>query len=135
LQLQLVPAAGPDDFVSAFAAMARDHAQALIVMPSPMLFGEYRRIASIAVKSRLAAMGAAREFADLGGLMSYGANLPDLARQTAAYVDKILKGAKPAELPVEQPIKFELVINLKTAKALGLEVPTTLLSRSDEVIE
>jgi putative ABC transport system substrate-binding protein len=135
LQLQLVPAVGPDDFVSAFAAMAREHAQAVIVMPSPMLFGEYKRIVSIATNSRLPAMGAAREFADLGGLMSYGTNLLDLARQTAPFVDKILKGAKPAELPVEQPTKFELVINLKTAKALGLDVPPTLLVRADEVIE
>jgi putative ABC transport system substrate-binding protein len=135
LHLQLVPAVGPDDFVSAFAAMAREHADALIVMPSPMLFGEYRRIVSSAATSRLPAMGAAREFVDLGGLMSYGANLPDLARQTATYVDKILKGAKPAELPVEQPIKFELVINRQTATMLGLTVPTTLLSTADEVIE
>ena len=135
LQLQLVPAVSPDDFVNAFGAMAREHAEALIVMPSPMLFGEYRRIASIAANSKLPAMGAAREFVDLGGLVSYGANLPELARQTATYADKILKGAKPAELPVEQPIKFELVINLKTAKALGITVPPILLARADEVIE
>ena len=135
LQLQLVPAVGPDDFVIAFAAMVREHADALIVMPSPMLFGEYRRIVSIAANSRLPAMGAAREFVDLGGLMSYGANLPDLARQSATYVDKILKGAKPAELPVEQPIKFELVINLKTAREVGLTIPQTLLVAADEVIE
>ena len=135
LQLQLVPAVGPDDFVSAFAATARAHAQAVIVTPSPMLFAEYKRIASIATNGRLPAMGAAREFADFGGLMSYGANLPDLARQTAPYVDKILKGAKPAELPVEQPTKFELVINLKTAKALGLEVPQHFQQIADEVIE
>ena len=135
LQLQLVPAVGPDDFVSAFAAMAREHADALLVMPSPMLFGEYRRIASFAAENRLPATGVAREFVDFGGLMSYGANLPDLARQTATYVDNILKGAKPAELPVEQPIKFELVINLKTAKALGLQIPDKLLALADEVIE
>jgi putative ABC transport system substrate-binding protein len=135
LHLQLVPAVGRDDFASAFAAMAGEHADALIVMPSPMLFGEYRRIVSSAANSRLPAIGAAREFVDLGGLMSYGANLPDLARQSAKYVDKILKGATPAELPVEQPIKFELVINLNTAKALGLEIPPTLLARADEVIE
>jgi ABC-type uncharacterized transport system substrate-binding protein len=135
LHLQLVPAVGPDDFVSAFAAMVREHADALIVMPSPMLFGEYRRIVSSAANSRLPAMGAAREFVDLGGLMSYGANLPDLARQTATYVDKILKGAKPAELPVAQPTRFELVINLKTAKALGLDVPFHLQQIADEVIE
>jgi putative tryptophan/tyrosine transport system substrate-binding protein len=135
LQLQLVPALGPDDFVSAFAAMAREHADALIVMPSPMLFGEYRRIASIAANSRLPAMGAAREFVDLGGLMSYGANLPDLARQSATYVDKILKGAKPAELSVEQPIKFELVINLKTARELGLTISREYQLVADDVVE
>jgi putative ABC transport system substrate-binding protein len=135
LQLQLVPAVGPDDFVSAFAAMAREHADALLVMPSPMLFGEYRRIASFAAENRLPATGVAREFVDFGGLMSYGANLPDLARQTATYVDKILKGAKPAELPVEQPIKFELVINLKAARALGLTITRDFLLIADEVIE
>ena len=135
LHLQLVPAVGPDDFVSAFAAMAREHADALIVMPSPMLFGEYRRIVSSAANSRLPAMGAAREFVDLGGLMSYGANLPDLARQTATYVDKILKGAKPAELPVEQPNKFELVINQKTARELGLTISREFLLIADDVVE
>jgi len=135
LQLQLVPAAGANDFVDAFTAMAREHAEALIVMPSPMLFGEYRRIVSIAANNRLPAMGVAREFVDLGGLMSYGANLPDLARQTAMHVNKILKGVNPAELAVEQPTKFELVVNLKTAKALGLSVPPSLLARTDELIE
>ena len=135
LQLQLVPAVGPDDLVSAFAAMAREHADALIVMPSPMLFSEYGRIVSIAASSRLPAMGAAREFVDLGGLMSYGVNLPDLARQTATYVDKILKGAKPADLPVEQPIKFELVINLKTARELGLTISREFLLIANDVVE
>jgi len=135
LQLQLVPAVGPADFVSAFTAIASEHAQAVIVMPSPMLFTEYRRIANIVANSRLPAMGAAREFADFGGLMSYGANLPDLARQSASYVDKILKGAKPAELPVEQPIKFELVINLKAAKQLGLTISREVLLVADDVVE
>jgi putative ABC transport system substrate-binding protein len=135
LQLQLVPAAVPDDLVGAFAAMASGHAQGLIVMPSPMLFGEYRRIASIAANSGLPAMGAAREFADLGGLMSYGVNLVDLARQTATYADKIMKGAKPAELPVERPTKFELVINLKAAKALGLTISREFLLVADDVVE
>jgi putative ABC transport system substrate-binding protein len=135
LQLQLVSAVSSDDFVSAFDAMARERAEALIVMPSPMLFGEYRRIVSIAANNKLPAMGAAREFVDLGGLMSYGANLPDLSRQTATYADKILKGAKPAELAVEQPTKFEFVVNLKTAKELGITVPPSLLARADELIE
>jgi putative ABC transport system substrate-binding protein len=100
-----------------------------------MLFSQYPRIASMAASGRLPAMGAAREFADFGGLMSYGANQPAVARQTAAYVDKILKGAKPAELPVEQTSRYELVVNLKAAKALGLTVPPTLLAQADELIE
>jgi len=137
LQLQLVPAFGPEDVVSAFAAMARERASALIVMPSPMLFGEYKRIVSLAANGRLPAMGAAREFVDLGGLMSYGVNQVDLARQTATYVDKILKGAKPAELPVEQPIKFELVINLKTARELEGKISREFESLlvADDVVE
>jgi putative ABC transport system substrate-binding protein len=135
LQLQLVPATSPDDFVGAFAAMQRERAEALIVMPSPMLFGEYKRIVSIVADSRLPAMGVAREFAEFGGLMAYGANLPDLARQTAAHAAKILKGAKPAELPVEQPIKFELVINLKAARGLGLTISRGFLLVADDVIE
>jgi ABC-type uncharacterized transport system substrate-binding protein len=135
LQLQLVPAASPDDFASAFAAITGERAEALIVMPSPMLFGEYKRIANMAAGSRLPGMGAAREFADFGGLMSYGANLPDLARQTASHANKILKGAKPAEVPVEQPIKFELVINLKTARELGLTISRAFLLVADDVIE
>src|SRR6266567_6586705 len=99
---------------------SRDGVDALCVFPSPMLYAEYGRIVSIVAEKRLPTIYAAREGVELGGLMSYGANLADLARQTASYVDKILKGAKPAELPVQQPTKFELVINLKTAKALGL---------------
>ena len=137
LQLQLVPAFGPEDVLSAFAAMAREHAGALIVMPSPMLFGEYKRIVSLAANGRLPAMGAAREFVDLGGLMSYGVNQVDLARQTATYVERILKGAKPAELPVEQPIKFELVINLKTARELAGTISREFefLLVADDVVE
>jgi ABC-type uncharacterized transport system substrate-binding protein len=135
MQLQLLGARGPNDFDEAFSAMNRDRADALLLFPSPMLYLEHRRIVDLAAKSRLPAMYAAREFVDAGGLMAYGANLPDLFRRSATYVDKILKGVSPADLPVEQPTKFELVINLKTAKALGLEVPPTLLARADEVIE
>ena len=135
LHLQLVPAVSAEDFVGAFTAMAREHAEAVIVMPSPMLFNEYKGIVTIAANYKLPAIGVAREFVDLGGLMSYGANLPDLARQTAIYANKILKGANPAELAVEQPTKFQLLINLKTAKALGLTIPPALLARADEVIE
>jgi putative ABC transport system substrate-binding protein len=135
MKLQLVPAAGPEDIAGAFSAMARERAAALSLFPSPMLFAEYGRIASLAAENRLPAIYAAREGPVVGGLMSYGANLPDLSRQTATYVDKILKGAKPAELPVQQPTKFELVINRKTAKALGLAIPSGVFSIADEVIE
>ncbi len=135
IQLVLVPAASPVDIADAFTTMVRERAVALTVFPSPMLFAEYPRIASLASDNRLPAIYAAREGAVVGGLMSYGANLPDLSRQTAAYVHRILKGAKPSDLPVQQPTKFELVINLSTAKALGIEVPPTLLGRADEVIE
>jgi ABC-type uncharacterized transport system substrate-binding protein len=135
MQLQLVPADSPEDIPGAFAAVTRERADALIVLPSPMLFGEYSRIARLSANGRLPAMGAAREFADVGGLVSYGVNLPELSRQTAIYADKILRGAKPAELPVEQPTKFELVINLRTAKELGLTIPRELLLVADDVIE
>jgi putative ABC transport system substrate-binding protein len=124
VQLQLVQAFGPDDFEDAFSAMTREHADALIVLPSVMLFGEHRRIVALAAQNRLPAMYQAREFVDAGGLMSYGANLPELFRRAATYVDKILKGARPADLPVEQPTKFELLVNLKTARQLGLTIRT-----------
>ena len=119
IQLQLVSAHGPDDFASAFSTMAKGRADAFIVMPSSMLFGEHRHIVELAAYNRLPGMYQAREFVDVGGLMSYGANLDDLFRRSATYVDKILKGAKPAELPVERPTKFELIINLKAARAVG----------------
>jgi putative ABC transport system substrate-binding protein len=135
IQIQLVPAANPDDIADAFSAMIKERAAALTVFPSPMLFAEYPRIAGLASDNRLPAIYAAREGAAVGGLMSYGANLPDLSRQTATYVHKILKGAKPADLPVQQPTKFELVINLKAAKELGLTINRDFLLLADEVIE
>lgn len=135
LQLQLVPALGPGDLDGAFVAMTRERADAVILLPSPMLFGEHKRIVELAAKSRLPAMYAAREFVEDGGLMSYGASQPDLFRRAATYVDKILKGANPADLPVEQPTKLELVFNLKTARELGLVVSREFLSFADEVIE
>jgi putative ABC transport system substrate-binding protein len=135
LQLQLISATGPGDFDTAFLTMTRENADGVILLPSPMLFAEHKRIVELAAKSRLPAMYAAREFVEDGGLMSYGASQFDLFRHAATYVDKILKGAKPADLPVEQPTRFELVVNLKTAKEIGLDIPATLLARADEVIE
>jgi putative tryptophan/tyrosine transport system substrate-binding protein len=133
MQLQFLAAASPDEIQGAFSLMTS--ADALSVFPSPILFAAYGRIASIAADKKLPAIYAAREGAEAGGLMSYGANLPDLARQTALYVDKILKGANPADLPVQQPTKFELVINLKAARALGLTITRDFLLIADEVIE
>jgi len=134
VQLQFLEARGPDDFDRAFSEMTRGRTQALTVLTSIMLFDERRRLVDLAAKKRLPAVYPWREAVDAGGLMAYGANLPDLYRRAATYVDRILKGTKPGDLPVEQPTKFELVINLKTAKALGLTIPQSLLQRADEVI-
>jgi putative ABC transport system substrate-binding protein len=134
-KLQFVPAGSPADLGGAFAAITAERADALIVFPSPMLFSQYSRIVTFATDNRLPAMYAAREGVDLGGLVSYGVNLPGLSRATAIYLNRILKGAKPAELPIQQPTKFEFVINLKTAKGLGLTVPERLRALADEVIE
>jgi putative ABC transport system substrate-binding protein len=133
--LQFVEARGPEDFDRAFSDMTRARAGALTVLPSNMFTNERRRLVDLAAKNRLPAVYPFREFVDAGGLMSYGANIPDLSRRAATYVDKILKGVKPADLPVEQPTKFELVVNLKAAKALGLTIPPSLLQRADEVIQ
>jgi putative ABC transport system substrate-binding protein len=135
VRLQYVEARGPEDFDRAFTEMTRARAGALTVLPSNMFFNELRRLVDLAAKSRLPAVYPWREFVDAGGLMSYGLNVADLFRRAATYVDRILKGAKPADLPVEQPTKFELVINLKTATALGLTIPQSLLLRADEVIQ
>jgi putative tryptophan/tyrosine transport system substrate-binding protein len=134
VRLQFVEARGPEDFDRAFSDMISAGASALTVLPSNLLFNERRRLVDLAAKHRLPAVHFARLFVDAGGLMAYGANAADLNRRAATYVDKILKGAKPADLPVEQPTKFELVINLKTAKALGLEVPPLLIAQA-ELIE
>jgi len=135
VRLQIVEARGPADFDRAFSEMTRARAGALTVLGSPMLNSERRRLVDLAAKNRLPAVYPWREFVDTGGLMSYGANLADNYRRAAIYVDKILKGTKPGDLPVEQPTKFELVINLKTAKALGLTIPPSLLGRADEIIQ
>jgi putative ABC transport system substrate-binding protein len=135
VRLQFVEARGPADFDRAFSDMTRARAGALTVLASARFYSERRRLADLAAKHRLPAVYSLREFVDAGGLMAYGPNIADSYRRAATYVDKILKGAKPGDLPVEQPTKFELVINLKTAKALGLTIPQSLLGRADEVIQ
>jgi putative tryptophan/tyrosine transport system substrate-binding protein len=135
MELQFVPAANPDELAGAFSKITEERAEALIVLPSPMLFSQYKSIVAFAASNRLPAVYQAREFVDAGGLMSYGANLAELFRSAASFVDKIFKGAKPSELPVEQPTRFELVINLKTAKDLGLTITRDFLLIADEVIE
>jgi len=133
--LQFVEARGPADFDRAFSDMSMARAGALTVLASNMFVSERRRLVDLAAERRLPAVYSARELVDAGGLMSYGANLADLDRRAATYVDRILKGTKPADLPVEQPAKFELIINLKTARALGLTIPQSVLGRADEVIQ
>jgi ABC-type uncharacterized transport system substrate-binding protein len=135
VHLELVGVRSPDEIDRAFSTMARQRPDAFVMFPSVMFFIERRRVIDLAEKHRLPSIYVAREFVDIGGLFSYGASISDLFRRTAVYVDKILKGAKPADLPVEQPTKFELVINLKTAKTLGLTIPEALLRRADEVIQ
>jgi putative ABC transport system substrate-binding protein len=135
VRLQVVEVRGPADVDRALSDMTRARAGALTVLGGTMFFNERRRLVALAAKNRLPAVYIAREFVDAGGLMSYGPNVADLFRRAATYVDKILKGAKPADLPVEQPTKFELVINLKTARALGLTIPQPILGRADEVIQ
>jgi putative ABC transport system substrate-binding protein len=135
VRLQFIEARGPDDFDRAFSEMTRARAGALTGLGGSMLFSERRRLVDLAAKNRLPVVYSWKEGADAGGLMAYGPSVPDLFRRAATYVDKILKGAKPGDLPVEQPTKFELVINLKTAKALGLTIPPSLLQRADQVIE
>ncbi len=128
-------ARGPDEFDAAFAAIVRAKVHAMLVMPDPLTTQHTARIVAFARQARLPAIYGIREQAEAGGLMSYGPDIPEQFRRGAAYVDKILKGAKPADLPVEQPAKFELVVNLRTAKALGHTIPSTLLVRADDVIE
>jgi len=135
LTLQSLEVRTATDIEPAFKAMAEWHAQTIIVLTDPLTSSLRRRIADLATKSRLPIMCELREFTDWGGLISYGPSLLSMAQRTATYIDKILKGAKPSDLPVEQPAKFELVINLKTAKALGLTIPQSVMIRADEVIQ
>jgi len=135
VSLQLLEARDLDDLERVFAAVARDRMGALIVLPGPLFLTEHRRIVELVAKSRVPAIYFAREFAEAGGLMAYGADMADILRGAASYVDKILKGTEPANLPVEQGSKFELVINLKTAKALGVTLPASTLTRADEILQ
>jgi putative ABC transport system substrate-binding protein len=136
LQLQSVEVSRGEDLDRAFSAVTSQHAQALIVQtPNPVLFANRSQIVAFALRNRLPSMYGQKEFADAGGLITYGPSTADLWRRAASYVDKILKGAKPGDLPIEQPTKFELVINLKAAKALGLTIPPSLSARADQVIE
>jgi putative tryptophan/tyrosine transport system substrate-binding protein len=135
VQLQAVGARTARELEGAFAAMARARAQAVLVLGTAIFLAERQRVAELAIKHRLPTMSNLKDVVEAGGLMSYSANWDDLFRGGAIYVDKILRGAKPADLPVQQATKFELVINLKTAKALGLTIPQSLLQQADQVIE
>lgn len=135
VRLVVVEAKAPSDFDEAFSAMAAKGAGALIILAGSMFFARRRRLAELAVNNRLASTYAFREHPEAGGLMSYGVDLRDNFRRAAGDVDRIIKGARPADLPIEQPTKFELVLNLKTAKTLGLTNPRAMLLRADRIIE
>jgi putative ABC transport system substrate-binding protein len=135
INLASVEARLPDDLDAAFHSLARQRVDCVIVLGEPMFYGERRRIAALAIEARLPTMFVAREHVEAGGLMSYGGNVRTNFQHAADYVDKILRGTKPADLPVEQPTKLDLVINIKTAKAIGLTIPEAFLLRADEVIE
>jgi putative tryptophan/tyrosine transport system substrate-binding protein len=135
IQLQMVPIRGPEDFDGAFATMTAQQVDCLLVVPAVLFYTQRALLAELSLKHRLGGVFQERDSVEAGGLMSYGADTLDLYRRSASYVDRILKGEKPADLPVQQPTKYELVINLKTAKALHLQIPPTLLALADEVIE
>jgi putative tryptophan/tyrosine transport system substrate-binding protein len=135
VKLQYLDVLDPKDIETAFRAASKGHADAILVLTSPVLFSQRTQIAELAVNSRLPAIYANIEYVDAGGLMSYGVNITDLYRRAATYVDKILKGRKPADLPVEQPMKFEFIINLKAAKQIGLTIPPNVLARADRLIK
>jgi putative ABC transport system substrate-binding protein len=135
VQLQLLEARAPDEFEAAFSAISREGTRALHVLADPLFGVHNAALVELSAKNRLATIGGYRSFAEAGGLMAYGPSYFDLAKRAAAYVDKILKGAKPEDLPVEQPTRFELVVNLKTAKALSITIPRQILALADDVIE
>ena len=134
VKLQYLDVLGPKDIETAFRAASRGRADAFLMMAGSVLLSQRTQIVALAVKSRLPAIYYDPQFVEAGGLMTYGVSFTDLDRRAATYVDKILKGANPAELPVEQPMKFELIINLKTAKQIGLTIPPNVLARADKVI-
>lgn len=135
VRVDLVEVRGPADFEAAFASMARGGHGAVLVVPDPLTFAHRARLAALAAAQRLPAVYGWREYVEAGGLLSYGPSVPDLHRRAAGYVDKLLRGANPGQLPVEQPTKFEIVINMKTARVLGLTIPPSLLLRADHVFE
>jgi putative ABC transport system substrate-binding protein len=135
VQLQYLEIQAPKDIETAFQAASKERADAVLVLSTAILFSQRRQVADLAVKSRLSAIYNRPEYVEDGGLVSYGPSMTDLFRRAATYVDKILKGAKPADLPVEQPTKFEFVINLKAAKQIGLTIPPNVLARADKVIK
>jgi len=126
---------GPDDFAAAFKTASRNRAKSLVVMQSPMLFVQRTYITQLAATNRLPMLSHFREFAEAGGLMSYGPDVKNVMRRLAVLVAKVLQGARPGDLPIERPTRFDLVINLKTARALGLTIPPSILARADEIIE
>jgi putative ABC transport system substrate-binding protein len=134
LSTQVVDAPSASDLPAAFNSISREKASAVLVWPSPMFLAERKQLAALAVKHRLPTMYYLREYAEAGGLMSYGPNLPELCRRSAMFVDKLLRGARPADLPVEQPSRFEFVVNLAAARETGVSIPEALLVRADEVI-
>jgi len=135
VEFQVFDATGPNDFDAAFEEMVNAREGALMIFPSPMFYVNYQQLVGLAALHRLPTMYVFTEAVQAGGLISYGADIPDLARRGAKYVAKILKGTKPGELPIEEPTKFHLMVNLKTAKALGLTIPQSILARADEVID
>ena len=135
MKLQYLDIRDPKDIETAFRAASKGRAEALLVLASPLFVLQRTQLTDLALKNRLPAIYDRREFVDDGGLMSYGTNFADMSRRAATYVDKILKGAKPADIPVEQPKKFEFIINLKAAKQIGLTIPPQVLGRADKVIK
>jgi putative ABC transport system substrate-binding protein len=133
--LQVLGVKSADDFAGAFSAMTQERARAVFVIADPLFFSERRRISDLAIKHRLPSIHGVSEYVEVGGLFSYGPSYSDLFRRAAVYVDKILKGARPGDLPIEQPTRFELIINLRTARALGVTIPRPILLRADRVIE